>query len=606
MTTIPMPHPPPSHRTGTILVVDDEPSMRLLLEGFLGGQGHRVISAATSAEALAILATQSFDLILSDIMLGGGNGIALLQDIKNRQPDCPVIMITGFPNLDSATEALRLGAFDYLTKPIRLALLEKVTRQALETHFLRQEHRRIQNNLHALFRSVQDALFLIDARGILQEANQAAVQVCHIDPAARDTRSFEANLGNCSGGCLAEVRRTLVSGIPSHVPRLECVMAEGPIQVNEITVTPVLGKENTVNGVVLAVHNLTYLVTLEQSLGKRQQFHRLIGKSPKMLELYDLVEQLGTVNTTVLLTGESGTGKELVAEAIHRQRPDSDSVPLVKVNCAALSEQLLESELFGHVKGAFTGAIKTRIGRFERANHGTLFLDEIGDISTRMQLQLLRVLQEREFERVGDSTPIKVHFRLIVATNQNLEQKVRAGTFREDLFHRLNVVNPHLPALRERPEDIPLLVRHFLDKFNHQFNKKIDKVSAGLLRRMLNHSWPGNVRELENTMEHAVLLCNGTTLFLSHLPWNRFEMAERAPPVPDAPPPPSTAATAEAGRLIVDRLRKEHPGAEAILHALERTQGNRTRAAQSLGISRRTFYRILDRIKGQSSVSEEP
>ncbi|MBF0108857.1 MAG: sigma 54-interacting transcriptional regulator [Magnetococcales bacterium] len=599
-----MPQSPPRSRSGRILVVDDEPSMRHFLEEFLGGQGHRVTCATTPEEALAILDREPFDLILSDIMLGGGNGITLLQNIRNRQPDCPVIMITGFPNIDSATEALRLGAFDYLAKPIRLAPLEKITRQALETHHLRQEHRRIQKNLHALFHGVRDALFLIDAQGILQEANQAAAQVCHIEPSAIGTLPFAAMLGNCSGGCLATVRQTLDSGIASHVPRLECVMAEGPIQVNEITVTPVLEKENMVNGAVLVVHNRTYLVNLEQSLGKRQQFHRLVGKSPKMLELYDLIEQLGTVNTTVLLTGESGTGKELVAEAIHRQRPDCDSVPLVKVNCAALSEQLLESELFGHVKGAFTGAIRTRIGRFERANHGTLFLDEIGDISTRMQLQLLRVLQEREFERVGDSTPIKVHFRLIVATNQNLEQKVRAGTFREDLFHRLNVVNPRLPALRERPEDIPLLVRHFLDKFNHQFNKKIDTVSAGLLRRMLNHSWPGNVRELENTMEHAALLCNGTTLFLSHLPSNRFDVVDStaAPVTNESPPPPAIPA---AGQLIGERLRKEHPGPEEILRALELARGNRTRAAQFLGISRRTFYRILDRIKGQSSVSGE-
>ncbi|HIJ84105.1 MAG TPA: sigma 54-interacting transcriptional regulator, partial [Magnetococcales bacterium] len=463
----------PPRKSGNVLIIDDDASMRLLLEQFLTSMGHRTTGADTFQAAMDRLTTQRFDLIFSDIMLGGQDGIALLHEIKSRNLECPVIMITGFPTLQSATEALRLGAFDYLTKPIRLAPLEKVTQQALEHHFLRQEHLRVQRNLHALFGSVRDALFLIDATGTLQELNPSAWSICRIDPAQATGTPFHEQLNKCSGGCVAAVRKTLASATPCHMDRLECVMAQGPIQINAITVTPVLHGDGTVHGCVLVVHNQTYLVTLEQSLETRHQLHRLIGKSPKMLQLYDLIEHLGTVNTTVLISGESGTGKELVAEAIHRQRPDWNSVPMVKVNCSALSEQLLESELFGHVKGAFTGALKDRIGRFERAHSGTLFLDEIGDISPRMQLQLLRVIQEREFERVGDSTPIQVKFRLIVATNQDLQQKVRTGTFREDLYHRLNVVNLHLPPLRQRREDIPMLVQHFMEKFNSVFKKRI-------------------------------------------------------------------------------------------------------------------------------------
>ncbi|MBF0149433.1 MAG: sigma 54-interacting transcriptional regulator [Magnetococcales bacterium] len=599
--TAPISPASPQRKTVNVLIIDDEPSMRLLLEQLLTGMGHRTTGADSFQAAMAQLNTQRFDLIFSDIMLGGRDGIALLHEIKHRNLECPVIMITGFPTLQSATEALRLGAFDYLTKPIRLADLEKVTQQALQHHFLRQEHLRVQKNLHALFGSVRDALFLIDSGGIIQEINPSAKTLCQIDPVRAIRTPFQDQLVGCNGGCVAAVRQTLSTGTPCHINRLECVMARGPVQVNEITVTPVLHEDGTVHGCVLVVHNQTYLVTLEQSLETRHQFHRLIGKSPKMLQLYDLIEHLGTVNTTVLISGESGTGKELVAEAIHRQRPDWTLVPMVKVNCAALSEQLLESELFGHVKGAFTGALKDRIGRFERANSGTLFLDEIGDISPRMQLQLLRVIQEREFERVGDSTPIRVQFRLIVATHQDLKQKVRAGTFREDLYHRLNVVNPHLPPLRERREDIPLLVQHFLEKFNHVFKKRIDKFSGGVLRHLLNHPWPGNVRELENTLEHACLLCNGTTLFTTHLPLDPSK-EERLEPTPPVPPLPRSdidlpPAMETAQRILTQKLRKRRPEADDLLRALEQTRWNKTEAARVLGISRRTFYRLLDRIE---------
>jgi len=236
-----------------------------------------------------------------------------------------------------------------------------------------------------------------------------------------------------------------------------------------------------------------------------------------MQKIFSLIEALASAQTTVLIEGESGTGKELAAEALHSGGERSGK-PLVKLNCSALPESLLESELFGHVKGAFTGAVQDRIGRFQKAQGGTIFLDEVGDLSPRIQGQLLRVLQEREFERVGDSTPIQVDVRVIAATNKNLREKVRRGEFREDLYYRLKVVQIHMPPLREKREDIPLLVDHFRRKFNTVFHKGIEALSQDVMKAFLQYAWPGNVRELEHTMEHAFIHCQNTTITLDHLP----------------------------------------------------------------------------------------
>ena len=274
---------------------------------------------------------------------------------------------------------------------------------------------------------------------------------------------------------------------------------------------------------------------------------------------------------SVLITGETGTGKELIAEALH-YRGRRCHKPLVKVNCSALSENLLESELFGHVKGSFSGAILDRTGRFQRANGGTIFLDEIGDISPRTQLQLLRVVQEKEFERVGDSTPIKVDVRIVAATNQRLHEKVRRGDFREDLYYRLKVVEVIMPPLRERKEDIPLLLNHFLNKFNKKLNKEIVAVSADVQKIFMNYSWPGNVRELEHTLEHAFIICRQNTITTDCLPLALKDFI-------------GTKISA-SGDLGTDE-------SHAILHALEKTSWNKARAARLLGMSRRTIYRKI-------------
>jgi transcriptional regulator with PAS, ATPase and Fis domain len=290
-----------------------------------------------------------------------------------------------------------------------------------------------------------------------------------------------------------------------------------------------------------------------------------------MQELYTRIEALAETDTTVLIAGESGTGKELVADAIHFSGSRALK-PFVKVNCAALSEHLLESELFGHVAGAFTGAVKAKVGRFELANGGTIFLDEIGDLTSALQLKFLRVLQEREFERVGDTKPVKIDVRVIAATNANLGEKMRQGLFREDLYYRLNVMEMNLPALTQRIEDIPLLVSHFCEKFNTKFNRNVQGVSDQVMRLFVNYTWPGNVRELENVLERSFILCNSDTITTDHI---SLQLKDAA----------AVDETVESMECAASR--------EQILDALEKTKWNRTKAAQLLGISRRTFYRKL-------------
>jgi transcriptional regulator with PAS, ATPase and Fis domain len=288
--------------------------------------------------------------------------------------------------------------------------------------------------------------------------------------------------------------------------------------------------------------------------------------------VYSLIEALANVQTTVLVTGESGTGKELVAEALHYLGARG-SKPLVKVNCSALPENLLESELFGHVKGAFTGAVRDKVGRFQRADGGTIFLDEIGELSPKIQLELLRVLQEREFERVGDSAPIKVDVRVVAATNRNLQEKVKLGHFREDFYYRLKVVEVNLPPLRERREDISLLVDHFLKSFNQKFGKDITALSRDVHQLFAVHPWPGNVRQLEHTLEHGFVLCRGSVITVEDLP---FDFA-----------PANVSEAVLPGAAPTD--------ADAIRQALEKTAWNKARAARLLGIDRKTLYRKMQK-----------
>lgn len=349
------------------------------------------------------------------------------------------------------------------------------------------------------------------------------------------------------------------------------------------TASPLTDFEGNITGAIETLQDVTErklaeealrteVANLERELKERYHFQSILGKNRKMQQIYCLIEDLADTDTTVLITGESGTGKELVARALHYSGLRA-SERLVTLNCSAISENLLESELFGHVKGAFTGAVKDKVGRFQLAHGGTILLDEIGDISPRIQLRLLRVLQEKEFERVGDAEPVKVDVRVLAATNQNLLEKVRRGEFREDLYYRLNVVGISLPPLRERLDDIPLLVNHCIDLFNGNLKKNIRGVAPEALKIFMHYPWPGNIRELEHALEHAFILCHGHTITADHLP---PEIMKDSPVIGEP-----LSKKGLAGR------------SEDILKALNRTAGNKAKAARILGISRTRLYQLL-------------
>jgi len=355
-------------------------------------------------------------------------------------------------------------------------------------------------------------------------------------------------------------------------------------------------------GAVLAVLNKALekrslrleTANLRARVRERYHFDKIVGDSSRLQAVFEVIKQAAPTRATILVLGESGTGKELVAQAIHEESPRRDR-PFVKVNCAALTETLLESELFGHDKGSFTGAVARREGRFELANGGTLFLDEIGEISPGMQVKLLRVLQQREFERVGGTQTIRVDVRIVAATNRDLAAEVEAGRFREDLFYRLNVVAMTLPPLRERREDIPALVNHFLSKFCDTYGKTIDGLLPGTLNALLAYSWPGNVRELENVIERAVVLAKGRQLTTDDLP-AVFLGPRPAPPRQNGAP----AAPLIPGATLYDIER------EAILRTLESVSGSTARAAEVLGISARKIqYRLREYATGKRSRGDD-
>jgi two-component system response regulator HydG len=555
-----------------ILVVDDEESIRFTFESFLSDAGYEVAVAADFSSALQRLDESDFDLIFVDIILGGRTGIDVMRVVRDRELSSQVVIITGAPHLDTASDALRLGAFDYISKPVEQEMLLRLANTALKHKRLADEKEKYRSNLEAIFRSVKDGIVTVDESLKIVEVNEAAERICGLKRGARD-QVFSSVETNCGKKCLRTLAATIQEKTPVEADRLECERTTVPRQVVSVTSSPLLDHQGMFSGAVIVVRDETRLADLERDLGERRRFHNLIGRSEAMQKIYGLIETLSDLQTTVLITGESGTGKELVGEALHC-RGGRSAKPLVKVNCAALSESLLESELFGHVRGAFTGAVKDKVGRFQRADGGTIFLDEIGEISPRTQLRLLRVLQEMEFERVGDSTPLRVDVRVIAATNRDLSEKVRRGEFREDLYYRLKVVEIALPPLRKRPEDIPHLTDHFLSKFSAKLGREVTGVSADVKKIFLDYPWPGNVRELEHALEHACILCGSGTITREDLPSHFLDFPGVASPAD------STGEQNEVAR---------------ILGALEKTAGNKVKAARLLGIDRKTLYRKIDK-----------
>lgn len=440
-----------------ILLVEDDISHCTILQALISGWGYRVSVAHNGRQALEQVRAQPFDLILSDVRMAEMDGIAALKAIKSYNPAIPILIMTAYSNVESAVEAIKAGAYDYLTKPLDFDTLQLTLARALEHTSLKSEN--------------QD---------------------------------------------------------------------------------------------------------LKQRLRFDQQ--NFIGRSEPMRKLLEMIAMIAPSEATVLISGESGTGKELIARAVHANSLRKER-PLVSINCAALSESLLESELFGHEKGAFTGADKRREGRFMEADQGTLFLDEIGEVSPLMQAKLLRAIQEREIQRVGSNQTLSVDVRLIAATNRDLLADVEAGRFRQDLYYRLNVVTVDSPPLRARREDIPLLAMHFLAKFAERNRKPVKGFTPLAMDMLLKYSWPGNVRELENSVERGVILLSGDFISEKELPLSISQCVDVQP-------------DRQCGQAIqpLEQVEKQ-----AILAALEQTAGNKTEAAKQLGITRKTLLAKLQK-----------
>lgn len=463
----------------TLLIVDDERNTRDALSRFLKRR-YNVLAAEDGPTALEVLANHAVDVVLSDIRMPGMSGLELLAKIRERHPSVAVIMLTAYGEIETAVEAMKGGAADYLSKPVNF----------------------------------DDLLIRID----------------------RALRSSEVE---------AENRR------------------------------------------------------LHRQLDAKYGMENIVGTSPAMEAVFDIVRQAAPSQATVLIQGPSGTGKELVAHAIHQLSARAKG-PFVPVHCAALSRELLESELFGHERGAFTGAIERRKGRFEQANGGTLFLDEIGEIDESVQVKLLRVLEERAFERVGGTETLHVDIRIVAATNRDLRKRVAEGKFREDLFYRLDVVDIQMPALRDRPDDIPLLVAHFLREFNEKNGKAFDSVAPEAVEALQRYDWPGNVRELRNTVERMVVLGRGTRLVLADVPRNIREPQGAGVPESRDPGMPAfrNPAMPESRHSGIPESRDPEGTLadvekQKILSMLEACAGNRSLTAERLGISRRTLHRKL-------------
>ena len=437
-----------------ILAVDDEASHLQMLDAVLSAEGYEIHKAGDGQEAMSLVEERFYDLILMDIRMRKVGGIEALKKIKEMSPGIPIIIMTAYASVDTAVDALKSGAYDYLTKPLDIEELRILVKKALHHRKLEQEN-----------------------------------------------------------------------------------------------------------------------VYLKERLRDRFDFSNIIGRSPAMQELFETIALVAPSEATVLIAGESGTGKELIANAIHQNSPRKDRA-FIKVNCAALPETLLESELFGHEKGAFTGALARKQGRFQLAHTGSIFLDEVGEMTPTTQTKILRVLQEREFEPLGSTKTVKVNTRIIAATNKNLLEEIEQGNFREDLYYRLNVVTLQVPSLRERRDDISLLADFFLKQYAEKNRRLIKGFTPRAMDLLMRHSWPGNVRELENVVERAVIMARGDLISQAELPDTiRGLDVEMEKPEMDL----------SSGRSLKEVER------DMILRTLEDTGGNRTRTAEILGISRRTL-----------------
>ena len=563
-----------------VLIIDDEESIRFTFKTFLSNAGYDVMTAASGSEAMATLDQEPVDIVFSDIILGTISGLDLLKAVTSRQLFCPVIMITGQPTVETAAESVRLGAFDYLLKPIRKEDLLKVADAARRFKSLMDEKNRIQaendryrENLEAIFRSVRDVIITVDSNRRIREVNPVLETIGDLTPADIVGRSFDNVRHPCLDACKKILETALSKKQPVRERSIEWELPGEHRRIMVVSAYPLQNRDTSTAGAVLVLRDITRITELENQLREQNRYSELVGNSKSMQEVYALIRSLAGTDATVLITGESGTGKSLVARALHAKSPRA-GYPMVTVSCSALAESILESELFGHTRGAFTGAVSDKIGRFEACHKGSIFLDEIGEVTPMVQVKLLRVLQDKVFERVGENTPRRADVRIIAATNRQLRDEVARGAFREDLYYRLNVVEIKLPPLRGRMDDIPLLVQHFCEQFSQRYGKDINGVTEEVLHAMRAYDWPGNVRELEHSIEHAFALSDEKRITLRHLPAE----VRRGNSVPHLAGRRGTSNTERRGQL------------EA---ALKSSGGNKAKAARWLGVSRQTLYRQL-------------
>jgi PAS domain S-box-containing protein len=443
---------------------------------------------------------------------------------------------------------------------------------------------------------LSDGLFIVDRDRRILLFNAAAQRITGVESDdALGRTCHEIFTGSGSGVECAmtkkrpcTIRTVFKTGRARRADEAVVTFPMGQKKILSLNAVPLFDRSDDVVRVAVVMQDVSELHDLQQELEERYEFHNIIGKNHRMQQVFRLIEQTAGTDATVLIEGESGTGKELVARAIHFHSARAKR-PFVQVNCGALVETLLESELFGHVRGAFTGAVRDKVGRFEAAEGGTVFLDEIGDVSPAVQVKLLRVIQERQFERVGENKSRTADVRIIAATNRRLKPLMEQGAFREDLYYRLRVVPVALPPLRERREDIPLLVSAFVERFAEKTGKPIRAVSSPAMARLMDYRWPGNVRELENAIEHAFVRCSGTEIRADDLPVEVREGAEDRAPTPAAQPAEPSEPT--------PGVRQLRPGKddqrEIIEAALEATGGSRAEAARRLGVGRTTLWRRM-------------
>ena len=564
-----------------ILIVDDEPNNIQLLGNILKASRFRVEVALNGKEALEWTASEKFDLILLDVNMPEMSGLEVCRKLRKQEgmADVPVIFLSAMTETADKIKGFESGGNDYVSKPFQpgevFARIENhlqlsQTRKDLALALAEKEASNLL--LNAILNSIPETLITVDRDMNLLNVNYKETSIFGEGESSKEL--ILKMLNDKKDPCCRIIVKTLETREPVKEYQVTRSDAKGYKRKLDLSTVPLISRDNDFTGVLLVVSDVTRMADLETRLHERKGFRNMIGKSRAMQQVYTLLEQISDVDINVLICGESGTGKELIAEALH-YGGNRAAKPLVTVNCAALSENLLESELFGHVKGAFTGATNNRIGRFQSAHKGTIFLDEIGDISPGVQVKLLRVLEQKEFQRIGESKTIKVDVRVVAATNANLKEKIETGEFREDLYYRLKGMIVDLPALRNRIEDIPLLCHHFLTHFKDSIKKEIQGFSDPVMAQLVAYPWPGNIRELRHAVEHACILCPGGLIKPAHLPDEISAHQKR-----------KTDSTFKYAPKLTPEIIKQ---------TLEENRWNKAKTAKVLGVGRNTLYRYMEK-----------